>query len=76
MALLTFRTHLAAMNVSMAIGALVTHVVENRSGVALGARHTLMHTAQWESCVPMIELRNVADRLPSRKGVAVLAGDI
>jgi len=43
MALLTLRTHLAAMDISMAISALVPHVGENRAGVALGARHALMH---------------------------------
>lgn len=75
-ALLTFRAHLAAMNVSVAIGALVTHVGENRAGMTLGARHASMHTAQRESCAAMIELRNIADRLPRGERVAVLTWDV
>ena len=75
-ALLTFRSHLAAMNVGVAVSALVTHVGENRAGVTLGAGYASMHTAQRESRAAMIELRNVADRLPTGERVAVLARNV
>lgn len=74
--LLTIRAELAFMNVGVAIGALVTHVGEYRFDVALRAGHSLMHTSQWIASLVMVELRHVADRLPSAQGVAILARNV
>lgn len=74
--LLTIRTELAFMNVSVAISALVTHVGEYRFDVALCAGHSLMQAPQRIASLVMVELRHIADRLPSAQGVAVLARNI
>ena len=76
MALLTLRAHLATMNVGVAVGALVTYISENRARVTLGTGNTLMHTSQWKVRAGVIELGNVADRLPTGKSVAILARDV
>ena len=74
--LLTICSELALMNVSVAIGALLTHVGEYRLDVALGAGHSLMHAAQRIASLVMVELGHAADRLPAAQGVAILAGNI
>ena len=74
--LLTIRTELALMNVSVAIRALVAHIRKYRLDVALRAGHSLMQPPQWIASLVMVELGYVADRLPSAQGMAVLAGNI
>jgi len=69
-------THLALVNVGVAVGALVADIGENHFGVASGASYALMHAAQGEFRQIVVELRHGADRLPSVNGVAVLAGEI
>lgn len=57
----------------MAIGAFLTDISENEFHMALGALHFFMHAAQWVARLVVVELRNTADRLPTQRGVAVLA---
>ena len=59
----------------MAIGALAPHVCKYRIAVTLGAGHALMHAPQREARLVMIELGNVANRLPAAECVAVLTGN-
>jgi hypothetical protein len=75
MAAFTVGPELAAMNVSVAIGAALADVLEDEAGMALDAAHLLMHAAQRIACAVVIELRNCADGLPTGVSVAVLAGD-
>lgn len=67
---------LTLVDIGMAVGAFLAHVCEHRLGMALGATDPLVHAAQRKSGLVVIELRNIADRLPSAQGVAVLAGDV
>lgn len=69
-------SELAFVDVGMAVSAPLSNVGEDRLDVALRASHVLMHAAQRITRLTVIKLRNVADRLPSTKGVAILAGDI
>ena len=75
-ALLALRSHLAAVNVGMAIGALVAHVGKHRIGMALLAGNVLVQAAQRVPRLVVIEFRHFADRLPAAKRVAVLAGNV
>jgi len=75
-ALCTISSKLALMNVGMAVGASLTHVGKNRLDVTLGASHVLVHAAKRISRLIMIKLRDIADRFPATKGVAILARDI
>ena len=73
--LLAVRPHLTLVDVSLAVGALLADIAEDGLGVALGAAHALMHTAQRIFGCVVIEFRNSADRLPAAEGMTVLAGD-
>ena len=75
MAALAIRAELATVNVSVAVPALVADIRKNGFGVALRAGHVLVHAAKREARFVVIELRDVADRLPRRECVAVLAGN-
>lgn len=75
-ALFAGRAKLTLVDIGMAIGAFLSHVREHRLGVTLGATDPLMHAAQRKSGLAVVELRNIADRLPSAQGMAVLAGDV
>ena len=74
--LLTICAELALVDVGVAVGALLSHIRENRLDVALRAGHSLMHSPQWIASLVMVELGYAADRLPSAQGVAVLARSI
>lgn len=71
-ALLACRTELPPVNVSVAVGAFHAHVRKNQIGMALPARDFLVHAAQRILRLVVIKLGDVADRLPTRKGMAVL----
>jgi len=71
-ALLTGCPELAAVNVSVAIRALLADVGEHKIRVARRTGQLLMHSAQGILRVIVIELRNRADRLPTRTGVTCL----
>jgi len=71
-ALLAIRAHLALVNVSVAIRALLADVRKDRLGVALNATHAFVHAAQRILGCVVIEFRNCADRFPSAERVTVL----
>ena len=72
MAAFAIRAELAAMYISMAIGAMGAYILENQRGVALRAANVLVHTPQRIAGVVVIELGDGADRLPTRERVTVL----
>ncbi len=57
-------SHLSPVDISVAVAALRTDVGKNRFGMALGTGHVLVHATQRELGFVVVELRNVADRLP------------
>lgn len=70
------RAILAAVNVRMAVRAVLADVGKDRLEVALGAVHFFVHPAERIPGTVVVELRNAADRRPTRAGVAVLAGNV
>lgn len=68
--------HFTAMNVGVAVAAAGPRVREHGLGMALRAGNVLVHAPQRKAGFVVIEFRNGADRLPSHRGVAVLAGDV
>lgn len=72
-ALFALRAQSPAVNVRVTIGALFPDIGEYGLGVALGAGHALVHSAQRVARGVVIEFGAVANRLPAAKGVAVLA---
>ena len=75
MAPLALRSHLAAVNVGMAVGALASDVGEHGVAVALHAGHVFVHATQGIARFVVVEFWNAPDRLPSGKRVTVLAGN-
>ena len=75
-ALFALRPHLAAMEVGVAVGALVAHIGEHGFGVAFHAGHVLVQAAQRITGLAVIELGHAADGLPAGKRVAVLARNV
>jgi len=71
-ALLAVRPHLPLVDVSVAIGALRSHVREDGLGMALRTAHAFVHAAQRILRCVVIEFRNSADGLPPTNGVTVL----
>lgn len=72
-ATLAVGTKLAAMDVSMTIGACLAHVLEDKTRMALRAANLLMHATQRIPGVVVVEFRIGTDRLPTCVGVAILA---
>src|SRR5262249_33431058 len=72
---LAVRSQLPAMNIGMTIRAASAGVGENRFSVALGTTHTFVKPAQRIFRLVVIELGKSADRFPTQRGVAVLAGN-
>ena len=71
---LAFGSHLAAMNVRVAIRARLTNLRENQFGVTLRAQSDgRMHPTQGVLGLVVIKVGSGADRLPTRAGVARLA---
>jgi len=66
----------SAVNVSVAIGALIADVREHHLCVTVYAVDAFVQAAQGELGLVMVELRHRSDRLPSVHGMAVLASDI
>jgi len=75
-ALLAVGAHLAAMDISVAISTTQSHVRKHRTGMARRTRNALVHSAQRIFRFVVIKFRDIANRLPSRKCVTVLAGDV
>jgi len=71
--LLAVRPHLAAMDVLMAVGAILADVGEHRLDVTLNAIHFFVHTAKRVFCFAVVEFGNGANRPPTSGGVTVLA---
>jgi len=76
MALLAIGSKLPTMNIRMAIGAARTHVAEDQTGVALRAAHVGVHAPQGIPGLVVVELGLGADRFPTSKRVAILAGAV
>ncbi len=68
--------HLAAMDVGVAVGALVADVREHHLGVAGHAIDAFVHATERKLGLVVVEFGNRTDRLPPVNGVAVLAGNI
>lgn len=73
MAVLAVGAELTAMNVRMAIRAVLTYVLEDEACMALGACNLAMHAAQRVAGLIVIEFWVGANRLPACVGMAVLA---
>lgn len=65
--------HLTAMNVGVAIRAVLPHISEDRLDVALRAGNFFVHAAERIPRGVVVEFRNGANRNPAGVGVAVLA---
>lgn len=68
--------HFAAVNVRMAVGALIADIGEHHLAMAVRAGHTLVQAAERKLRLVVVELRHGTGRLPSVHGVAVLTCDI
>ena len=73
MALSAVGAELAAMNVGVAVRAILTDVRKDRPEVALGAVDFFMHAAERKSRAFMVEFRYGANRGPARIRVTILA---
>ena len=73
-ALLALRAELPAVDVGMAVRALRAHVGEHQARMTQAALHGFVHAAQWITRLVVVEFREIADGLPAREGVAILAG--
>ena len=67
--------HLAAVHVSMAVAALVSHISEYGFQVTLRTGHGRVHAAQRVLGFVVIELWLMTNRFPTAEGVAILAGN-
>jgi hypothetical protein len=76
MALRAVRTHLAAVDVGVAIGAVLAHVGEYGFYVALRALHFFMQAAEGVFRFVVIEFRDRADGPPARRGVTIFARNV
>ena len=75
-ALCAVRTHLAAVDIRVAIRAVLANVGKYGFHVALGALHFFVQAAEWIFRFAVIEFGNRADGSPSGRGVAVFARNI
>jgi len=76
MAQFAIRTHLPAMHIGVAVGAVFAHVGEDRFYVASVALYFFMHAAQRIFGFVVIEFGNRANWPPARSGVTVFAGNV
>ena len=67
---------LAAVNIGVAIGAILANIGEHRLGMAARAGYFLVHAAKRVARGVVIEFGNGAYGSPARIGVAILAGDV
>src|SRR6202007_1898040 len=59
-------SHLAAVNVGVAIGAVLANIGEDGFQRAAGAGNFFVHAAQWVASGVVIEFRNCTDGRPTR----------
>ena len=64
------------MNISVAVCTFVPHLREDGIRMALHASNALVHSAQWEVRLAVIEVGYVPDRLPTAERMAVLTRDL
>ena len=76
MARLALRSHLAAMDIGMAVSAFLSNVSEYQLYVTLRARDLGVHPAQRIGRLVVIEIRYCANGLPVDAGMARLAGQV
>jgi len=74
-ALRAVRTELSAVNIRMAIRAVLSDVRENRLYMALGAFHLFVHASKRVTRLVVIEFRDRSNRPPARRGMAVFTGN-
>jgi len=74
-ALLAGCPELTLVNVRVTVRASLAHIAEHGFGVALRTSHTLVHPAQREASLIVVEFRDRPDRFPAADGMAVLAGN-
>lgn len=74
-ALRAVRAELSAVNVGVAIGAILAHVRENRLGMASRAGYFFVHAAKRVPRGVVIEFRNGANGNPAGVRVAIFAGN-
>jgi len=72
-ALLAVGSKLSLVNVSVAVCASLSHIGKDGFHVTLRTGHVLMHSAQGELSLIVIEFGDRADRSPSSRRVAILA---
>lgn len=75
MALLAIRSHLPAVDVRVAIRAVLSHIREYRLCMAFHALHFFVHSSQRVICLVVVEFRDSADGTPTRRRVTVLTWD-
>lgn len=73
MALVARRAELATMNIRVAIRAFASDIRKHQIDVAGAARNVFMQAAQRKLRLAVIEIRQRPNRLPTGKGVAILA---
>ncbi len=65
---------LSAMDIRVAVLALIADFREHEVAVAILATNALVHPPEGETGLAMFELQNVTKRLPPLRGMAILAG--
>ena len=60
------RAKLAAMDIRMAVRALLANIRENQFDVALRALHFLVHAAKWVTRFVVVKFGNTADGFPTQ----------
>jgi len=73
--LCTVGTHLSAVNVLVAIRAILAYVGENRLHVTLHTGNFFMHSAEWILCFVVIEFGDRTNGAPASGGMTVLTGN-
>lgn len=69
-ALFTFRAHLPAMDVGVAVGAFVPHVGKDHLDVTLGAGDRCVHAAQGVCSLAVVKVGDGPNGLPAQAGMA------
>jgi len=64
------------VDIGVAVLALISNVGENQVGVAVLTAHAFVHPPQRETSLAVIELKHVAEWLPTLGCMAILAGDL
>ena len=68
--------HLPAVDVGVAVGAILANVGEDRLDVAIHAFHVLVHATQWVTRFVVIKLQYWANGSPAGSNVAIFARNV